>query len=111
MGEMVPPSAQRKADGGKIGVGLTLEPGMVSFDRDPQCAIRVRRQGEQMKLRPVSRGVRGETRRLLEHHESIRSAKAERIDRGEPRTIRWPLMALGVNEKRAGREVDFRVRS
>jgi hypothetical protein len=35
MSEMVPPSAQRKADGGKISVGLTLKPGMVSFDRRP----------------------------------------------------------------------------
>src|SRR5262245_26208660 len=64
-----------------------------------------------MKLRLVSRDVRGGTRRLLEHHESIRPAKAERIDRGEPRTMRRPVMALAVDEKRAGREVDFRVRS
>ena len=50
-------------------------------------------------------------RRLFEHDESVRTAEAERIDRGEPRTIAGgPVAALRIDEERTGGEIDLGIR-
>src|SRR5262249_32863964 len=50
----------------------------------------------------------GRRRRFFEHDESVRPAEAERIDRGEARTIAGrPVVALSIDEERTGGEGDL----
>src|SRR5262245_5206132 len=81
----------------------------VALDRCPQCGTSPCRQHEQAQVR-LSRSL-DRCRRFFEHDESVRTAEAERIDRGEPRTIAGgPVAALRVDEERTGGEVDLGVR-
>src|SRR5260221_10770042 len=72
----------------------------VALDRCAQCGIGPCRQREQAEVRLS--GFLGRCRRFFEHDESVRTAEAERIDRGEPRTIAGgPVAALRIDEEPA----------
>src|SRR5262249_41799203 len=73
----------------------------VALDRCPQCGLTPCRQREQGQIR-LSRAL-GRRRRFFEHDESVRTAQAERIDRGEARTIAGrPVAAPRIDEERTG---------
>src|SRR5262249_28829877 len=98
-------ASARKANVGQRCL-ITSQPCEVTLNRCAQCGVSPCRQREQGRIRFACR--LGRRRRLFKHDESIRTAKTERIDGGEPRTIaRGPVAILRIDKEWTRGEIDL----